>query len=108
MLPTWGLTNRLLVGYLWHGSDFTRNKISRLSNENVLIGENPMKKIIVLLVVLLLLATTTQVAFANPDPPNTPPTRGACHMDVSWWAPGTGPGNAYGVQPGERGCTAFI
>ncbi len=62
-----------------------------------------MKKTIVLLVVLLLLATTTQVAFANPDPPNTPPTRGACHMDVSFWAPGTGPGNAYGVQPGERG-----
>lgn len=63
------------------------------------------KKMLVLLVVLLLLASTTQAAFANPDPDpeHTPPTIGACHMGVSVWEPGTGPGNAYGVQPGERG-----
>ncbi len=64
-----------------------------------------MKKIIVLLVVLLLLVSTVQVAFANPDPDpeQTPTTIGACHMGASVWEPGAGPGNAYGVESGERG-----
>jgi hypothetical protein len=58
-----------------------------------------MKKMLVLLVVLLLLASSIQVAFAAPPGPVEP----SCHMVASWWEPGTGPGNAYGVQPGERG-----
>ena len=65
-----------------------------------------MKKIIVFLVVLVLLATTTQVAFADPAPPNAPPTLGSCNMGRSWWDPifgYSGPGNANGVQDGERG-----
>lgn len=65
-----------------------------------------MKKMFVLLVVLLLLAATIQVAFANPNPPNDPQTIGSCHMDASWWDPNegnTGPGNAKGVEPGQRG-----
>ena len=57
-----------------------------------------MKKMLVLLVVLILLATTIQVAFAAPPGPVWP----SCHMGASWW-PDTGPGNAYGVEPGERG-----
>ena len=57
------------------------------------------KKIFVLLVVLLLMATTIQVAFANPPGP----VPASCHMVASWWEPGTGPGNANGVDPGERG-----
>lgn len=63
------------------------------------------KMILVVLSVLLLLATAIQVTFANPnpDPEHTPPTIGACHMGASVWEPGTGPGNANGVQPGERG-----
>ena len=61
------------------------------------------KKMLVLLVVLLLVVSTIQVAFAAPAPPNAPPTTGSCHMAASWWDPGTGPGNAYGVKPGERG-----
>ena len=64
------------------------------------------KKMLVLLVVLLLVVSTVQVAFAapdGPDPPNAPPTDGSCHMAVSWWEPDTGPGNAKGVEPGERG-----
>ena len=44
-----------------------------------------------------------QVALADPDSPNIPPTGGACHMEASAWAPGTGPGTANGVEPGERG-----
>ena len=61
------------------------------------------KKMLVLLVVLLLVVSPVQVAFAAPAPPNNPPTGGSCHMVVSWWEPGTGPGNAKGVEPGERG-----
>ena len=61
-----------------------------------------MKKIIVLLVVLLLIASTIQVAFATP-PPDDPDNIGACHMGASVWEPGGGPGNANGVEDGERG-----
>ena len=60
------------------------------------------KKILVLLVVLLLLASTIQVAFAEPPGP----VPASCHMVASWWDPDTGdtgPGNANGVEPGERG-----
>ena len=62
-----------------------------------------MKKILVLLVVILLVVSTIQVAFAAPDPPNAPPTDGSCHMVVSWWGPGTGPGNASKGMTGGRG-----
>ena len=65
-----------------------------------------MKKIIVLLAIPLLFALTIQVASADPAPPNDPQTLGSCHMDASWWDPNegnTGPGNANGVEPGERG-----
>ena len=58
-----------------------------------------MRKLLVLLVVLLLLAAITDVASAAPPGPVWP----SCNMGASWWPPGTGPGNAYGVQPGERG-----
>ena len=58
-----------------------------------------MKKMLVLLVVILLVASTIQVAFAAPPGPVLP----SCHMAASWWEPGTGPGNAYGVKPGQRG-----
>lgn len=58
-----------------------------------------MKKMLVLLLVLLLLVSTFQVAFAAPPGPVWP----SCNMAASWWEPGTGPGNAYGVQPGQRG-----
>lgn len=58
-----------------------------------------MKKLLLLLVVLALLASTVQVAFAAPSRPVGP----SCNMGASWWDPGTGPGNAYGVQPGQRG-----
>jgi hypothetical protein len=69
------------------------------------------KKMLVLLVVLLLVVSTVQVAFAAPDgpaPPNTPPTLGSCNMGASWWQdPGTlvfdEPGNANGVEEGDRG-----
>ena len=57
------------------------------------------KKMLVLLVVLLLVVSTIQVAFAAPPGPVWP----SCNMGASWWEPGTGPGNAYGVKPGERG-----
>ena len=84
MLPTWGL---ILVGQLWHESDFTRDKTSRLSNENVLKGEHLMKKkILVLLVVLLLLAVSIQVASATP-PPDDPDNLGACNMGAAVWVP---------------------
>jgi hypothetical protein len=55
------------------------------------------------------LASTLQVAFAEPAPPNAPPTDGSCNMGASWWdpwdpdEPDTGPGNANGVQDGHRG-----
>jgi hypothetical protein len=63
-----------------------------------------VKKIIVILLVVILLATTIQVAFAAPDPPGPPgPVEAACNMVNSVWEPGTGPGNAFGVKPGERG-----
>jgi hypothetical protein len=65
-----------------------------------------MKKILILLVVLFLFALTIQVAFADPNPPNSPPTDGSCNMIASWWDPSvgdTGPGNAKGVDPEERG-----
>ena len=69
-----------------------------------------MKKLLVLLVILLLLALTAQVAFAEPPGPVLP----SCNMGASWWPPeidpetekpveDTGPGNATGVGPGERG-----
>ena len=64
------------------------------------------KKMLVLLVVLLLVVSTVQVAFAAPAPPNAPPTAGSCNMGASWWDPDKGdmgPGNANGVEPGERG-----
>ena len=61
-----------------------------------------MKKLLVLLVVLILLASTIQVAFAEPAPPNAPPTDGSCNMRASVWIPPyTGPGNANGVQDGQ-------
>ena len=60
-----------------------------------------MKKSVLFLLVLVLLIGSVQVAFADPNPPNAPTTGGACHMN--WWEPGTGPGNANGVEPGERG-----
>ena len=62
-----------------------------------------MKKTVLFLVVFVLLIGFAQVAFADPAPPNAPPTAGSCNMGASWWVPGTGPGNANGVQPGERG-----
>jgi hypothetical protein len=70
-------------------------------------GEIQMKKkMLVLVVVILLLASTIQVALAHhepkPEPPPSP-TGGSCNMGASWWDPGTGPGNAKGVKPGERG-----
>jgi uncharacterized RDD family membrane protein YckC len=58
-----------------------------------------MKKLLVLLVVLILLVSTFQMAFAAPPGPVWP----SCNMGHSWWEPGTGPGNAYGVEPGQRG-----
>jgi len=58
-----------------------------------------MKKMLVLLVVLLLTVSTIQAAFAAPPGPVEP----SCNMAASWWEPGTGPGNAYGVKPGQRG-----
>jgi hypothetical protein len=61
-----------------------------------------MKKMLVLMVVLILLALTVQAAFAAPPGP----VPNSCHMGASWWDPNTGdsgPGNAYGVQPGQRG-----
>lgn len=64
-----------------------------------------IQKMFVLLVVLFLLASTIQVAFANPPGP----VDASCNMVASWWPPDpdtgedTGPGNAYGVEPGERG-----
>ncbi len=61
------------------------------------------KKILVLVVVILLLALTIQVASAEPTNPPHNPNGGSCNMANSWWEPGEGPGNAYGVQPGERG-----
>ena len=73
--------------------------LHKVPKRKLLKGENPMKKMLVLLVVLLLLASSIQVAFAAPPGPVEP----SCHMVASWWEPGTGPGNAYGVQPGERG-----
>jgi hypothetical protein len=91
------------VGWLWHGSDLTRNKASRLSNRNVLKGENLMKKkVLAFLLVLLLVALTSQAAFADP-PPGNPDNLGACNMVNSWWPDDTGPGNANGVEDGERG-----
>jgi hypothetical protein len=88
-------------------ADCTKVRLLQI-NENVLKGENQMKKkIFVLLVVLLLLASTLQVAFAAP-PPVDPDNDGACNMVHSWWPPvtdpdtgevtDTGPGNANGVQ----------
>jgi len=62
-----------------------------------------MKKIFVLLIVLFLLASTIQVAFAEPPGP----VDASCNMISSWWPPDpdtgedTGPGNAYGVAPGQ-------
>ena len=62
-----------------------------------------MKKFFVLLIVVLLLASTIQVAFAEPPGP----VEASCHMIASWWSPDpdtgedTGPGNAYGVEPGQ-------
>lgn len=80
---------------------------SRLSNESTVKGEYLIKKaILTLLLVMLLFALTIQVAFAEPNPPNTPQTIGSCHMGASWWDPNegnSGPGNANGVEPGERG-----
>ena len=61
------------------------------------------KKILVLLVVLLLLAVSIQVVFADPTNPPHNPNGGSCNMGASWWEPGSGPGNANGVEPGERG-----
>jgi hypothetical protein len=53
-----------------------------------------------LLVVLLLVAAmAAEVALAEPPGPVWP----SCNMAASWWEPGTGPGNAYGVEPGQRG-----
>ena len=62
-----------------------------------------MKKTVLFILVFVLLIGFVQVAFADPAPPNAPPTAGSCNMVGSWWEPGTGPGNANGVQPGERG-----
>jgi hypothetical protein len=90
--------------------------VHKTCNENVLKGENLMKKILVLVVVILVLASTIQVAFAhhgddppNPSPPHNP-NGGSCNMN--WWAvwdeenqiwvPLPGPGNG-NVEPGERG-----
>ena len=63
------------------------------------------KKILVLLAVLLLVALTTQVAFADPNPPQVPPGIGSGHMGASVWIPGTdtSPGNANGVEDENRG-----
>ena len=57
------------------------------------------KKILVLVVVILLLASTIQVAFANP-PRDVP---ASCNMLASYWPDDTGPGNANGVEDGQRG-----
>jgi hypothetical protein len=62
-----------------------------------------MKKTVLFLVLFVLLIGFVQVAFADPAPPNAPPTAGSCHMIASVWGPGEGPGNANGVEPGERG-----
>jgi hypothetical protein len=58
-----------------------------------------MRKMVVFLVVLLLVVSTASVAFASPPGP----VYASCHMGNAWWTPGTGPGNAYGVDPGDRG-----
>lgn len=61
-----------------------------------------MKKMIVLIMVVLLMVFMIQVVFA--DPPG--PVPNSCHMAAAWWDPDTGdtgPGNANGVEPGERG-----
>ena len=68
------------------------------------------KKMLVLVVVILLLASTIQVALAHhePEPPPSP-TGGSCNMGASWWWDPERdpvfiePGNANGVEPGERG-----
>ena len=64
------------------------------------------KNMLVLLAVLLLAALTIQVAFADP-PPDDPDNDGACNMRHSVWVPDgdqdTGPGNANGVDAGQRG-----
>ncbi len=65
-----------------------------------------MKKSVLFLLVFVLLIGAVQVALAEPDPPQDPPTAGSCNMVASWWDPDagdSGPGNANGVQPGERG-----
>jgi hypothetical protein len=59
-----------------------------------------MKKTVLFFLLFVLLIGAAQVALAEENPP---PTAGSCHMVASWWEPGTGPGNANGVQPGERG-----
>lgn len=56
-----------------------------------------------LILVLVLLVGMVQAVSADPDPDKIPDTGGACHMGASWWESGTGPGNANGVKPGERG-----
>ena len=63
-----------------------------------------MKKMIVLLMVLLLIISMIQVAFAEPPGP----VPASCNMIASYWVPDpetgdTGPGNAYGVEDGQRG-----
>ena len=58
------------------------------------------KKLLAFLLILLLVALTTQVVFAIPpweDPDDA--SIGACNMFIHW----SDPGNANGVQPGERG-----
>ena len=59
------------------------------------------KKVLAVLVVLLLVALTSQAAFASP-PPDKPDYDGACNMWHSVWTE-SGPGNAYGVELGDRG-----
>lgn len=95
--PTQGIYQLPIGAAVVAGANNHRNKTSRLSEEFVLIGEFPMKKMVILLVVLLLLGMTMQVALA--DPPG--PVPASCHMN--WWWPGDGPGNHQGVSDEERG-----
>jgi hypothetical protein len=67
-----------------------------------------MKKVILITIVVVLALAMAIPVFADPAPPNTPPTDGACNMRASVWLPNedgedTGPGNHNGVQDEDRG-----
>ena len=65
-----------------------------------------MKKVVFVVLIMFFMLALATTAFAAPTKPPHNPNGGSCNMWMepgSWWAPGTGPGNANGVTPGERG-----